>query len=96
MNNKILDKIRDVWGEFEDFDSLDYIGFVVQQEALEIRKSNYEEAEKEFVDIIICCIRAIDENSDNDIEKLILNRLEKRMDGKQEQIVERYKSKYNN
>lgn len=92
-NNEILREIMAVWEGYDDFDSNDYVGFVIEREAREIRDSDWKDAEKEFADIAICALRMLAENSD-DPRGVILNRLSERMDGKQEDIIQTYKAEY--
>lgn len=85
--------IMDVWGGYDDFDSLDYVGYVIEQEAREVRNSDWENAETELADIAICALRMLAENTD-DPEQVVRDRLRERMDGQQESIIRHYKTEY--
>lgn len=91
--NEVLEEIMDVWGDYDDFDDLDYIGWLLEKEAREIRESNWDNAEKEVADIAICALRTLEERSESP-EDVILERLDKRMKGNQEDIISRDKKKY--
>lgn len=90
---EILDEIDRVWGGYSDFDNLDYVGWIIENDAREIRQSEWENAEKEAADIVICALRLLSERSD-DPNEVITNRLNERMDGNQDEIIARDKQRY--
>lgn len=92
-DESLITAIMDVWNGHDDFDTLDYVGWVIESEASEIRDSEWDEAESEFADIAICSLRMLAENTD-DPERVVRDRLRERMDGEQESIIAQYKGDY--
>lgn len=99
--NEIGDKYRplsecvmDVWEGYDDFDSLDYVAFVLEENARELREAeSWEEARGELADQAICALRMLAEAGDNP-RTAVRERLSFRMDGQQDQIIETYKRRY--
>lgn len=90
----LVDYIMDVWGGYDDFDSLDYVAFVMEENAQELRDAEtWEKARGELADQAICALRMLAEAGDNP-RAVVRERLHHRMDGQQEQIIETYKTRY--
>lgn len=93
----IIQKIRDIYGEFDEFEELgyEYVCWIIKQDLKDIEEEDYSEEQilKEFADIMINIIRKLDEERYDPIG-VIENRLEDRMEGNGADIVERYTSKY--
>lgn len=93
---KLATAIMDVWGGYDDFDSTDYIAFVIEQNIEDLRDTRYwTEYENEMADIAICAIRALCEcPNDQPPRDIIERRLAERMEGQQEVIIDSYKEDY--
>lgn len=88
------DEIMEVWGDYDDFDSWDYIAFLMEENAQDLRESTTPiEVEQEFADQIICAGRGL-AMIDSGIEEAVQRRLAERMDGNQEEIIQEYKRRY--
>lgn len=84
----------DVWGGYDDFDSWAYVAFVIKQNAEELEDSaNFGEAKGELADTVICGLRMLAEMGYNP-EAEVLERLNERMDGQQEEIISSYKDRF--
>ena len=97
--SRLSDDIMEVWGDYDDFDSADYITWVIEQNIEDIRNPeetrNWGDYESELADIAICAIRALAElPKDEPAEYIIRRRLRDRMEGNQEEIIAKYKSLY--
>jgi hypothetical protein len=90
----IPDMVMDVWGEYTEFQEYgpEYVSFLIEGDIREIRgeMQNQEEIDKEFADIAINAIRALEEFGSRSAHELVRWRLEERMAGDQEDIIERY------
>ncbi len=88
------DMVMDVWGEYTEFQEYgpEYVSYLIEGDIREIRggMQNQEEIDKEFADIAINAVRALEEFGSDGARELIQWRLEERMDGDQEDIIERY------
>lgn len=94
---KIIEKIRDIYGEFDEFDRLGnkYVCWIILQDIEDIVNEDYSEEQtlKEFADIMINIIRKLDEKGYDPIE-VIYSRLENRMEGNSKEIVDEYTTRY--
>lgn len=94
----IPEMVMDVWGAFDEFEEYgpEYVTFLIEGDIREIRGEiqDQEEIDKEFTDIAINSIRALEEFGSKDATDLIEWRLRTRMDGDQDEIIERYVSKW--
>lgn len=94
----IPEMVMDVWGGFDEFEEYgpEYVTFLIEGDIREIRGEiqDQEEIDKEFTDIAINSIRALEEFGSKDARDLIEWRLRTRMDGDQDEIIERYVSKW--
>lgn len=92
----MIDRIMDVWGGYDDFreGGLDYVCWVQRQNLHEMRMArNDDDAANELADQAIVAIRQLAEMG-YDPEEVITDRLDDRMDGKQEEIIEAYQTQY--
>lgn len=90
----LTEEVIDVWGSYDDFDSLDYIAFVMEENARELREAEtWDDAEGELADQYICAVRALAEKGCDPVE-VARTRLYERMAGKQESIIATYKDRY--
>ena len=92
----IPDLVMDVWGEYTEFQEYgpEYVSYLIEGDIREIRgeMQDQDEIDKEFADIAINAIRALEEFGSKGARELITWRLEDRMAGDQEEIIERYTS----
>ena len=90
----IPDMVMDVWGEYTEFQEYgpEYVSYLIEGDIREIRgeMQDQEEIDKEFADIAINAIRALEEFGSESARELVRWRLEARMAGDQEDIIERY------
>jgi hypothetical protein len=90
----IPDMVMDVWGGYTEFQEYgpEYVSYLIEGDIREIRgeMQNQEEIDKEFADIAINAVRALEEFGSDGARELIQWRLEERMAGDQEDIIERY------
>lgn len=99
MNEKddIVSKINELFGGFDEFEKFgyEYVCWVISQDLKDMKDDDYleEQCKKEFADIMINIIRKLSEEG-YDYKKLIHKRLDNRMKGNAEDIVDRYTSKY--
>lgn len=91
--DKVVDKIDDVWGDYDDFErgGFQYVSFVIEKdlEGMELDQWDEEECIEELCDIAINSIRMIEERG-YDGEKEILDRL----DNHEEKGLDRLYDKY--
>lgn len=86
----------DVWGGYDDFEDggLGYVYWVQQQNLTEMAHASSDgEAANELADQAIVAIRQLAEMG-LDPEEWIRRRLDKRMEGKQEDIIETHQTQY--
>lgn len=90
----IPDMVMDVWGEYLEFQKYgpEYVSYLIEGDIREIRgeMQDQDELDKEFADIAINAIRALEEFGSASASELIQWRLEGRMAGDQEEIIKRY------
>lgn len=90
----ISEPVMEVWGDYRDFDSKRYVEFVMRENLDEFEEAkNVGEQSNELADIVICAMRYIAMGGLH-AESQVLERLEDRMDGEQEDIIETYKEAY--
>lgn len=96
--DNIISMIMDSFGKFNEFEKLGYkyVCWIIEQDLKGIEEENYSEKQclKEFADIMIVIIRKLYEEG-YDYKNVIRDRIEKRMKGNEEEIVNKYTSKYN-
>lgn len=94
VKSSIPDMVMGVWGEYTEFQEYgpEYVSYLVEGDIREIRgeMQDQDEIDKEFADIAINAVRALEEFGSTGASELIRRRLEDRMAGDQEDIIERY------
>lgn len=94
----LLEHIREVWGDSEDFEEggFPYVSFIIEQDLQDMKDDDWdaEECTEELADIAINSLRALDELGDGDPETIIHDRLNDRMDGQTGAIIEKYTRLY--
>lgn len=93
----IVDRIRDVWGDHEDFEKggYPYVGFLIRQDVNDMEADDWDgqECKEELADVCINAMRMLDGQGYFPSE-VITRRLEDhRMKGT-EQLVEKYQERY--
>lgn len=95
--NEILTELDKVWGGHNDFEEggWKYVVWLIRQNLKDIEEYDYAEevCVKEFADIMLICIRHLDEQG-YVVKNVILERLRKRMKGKTKEIIHKYRTLY--
>lgn len=90
----IPEMVMDVWGSYTEFQEYgpEYVSYLIEGDIREIRGEMQDQAEidKEFADIAINAIRALEEFGSDSATEIIRWRLQERMDGDQDEIIKRY------
>jgi septation ring formation regulator EzrA len=89
----IINKIRDVWGGYDDFEEggYEYVAFIIQNDIDDMEEDTWDEKEciEELADVCINAMRKMDEEG-YDVEDVIEQRIEDHEDKGQEGLVSKY------
>jgi hypothetical protein len=96
--DSLLEHIEDVWGGHDDFSSrgFEYVAFLIESDIEDMREDGFDEDEtaEELCDIVINALRALSELTDDDPAEQLHARLDDRMAGQTEALIETYGALY--